>query len=78
MFVLCGPLGQGSFALQILGEAVARGSSASYDSGVFLTGRAAGRVAFASEAAGLLAWGFGTYWWGFALIAVIHDSLRRA
>lgn len=78
MSVLCGPLCQGSFALQLLGEAGVRGSFGSYDSGVSLTGRAAGRLAFASEAAGLLAWGFGSYWWGFALIAVIHDSLNRA
>lgn len=46
VFILCGPLGQGSFALQVLGEAVAGGSFASYDSGVSLTGRGAGRLAF--------------------------------
>ena len=78
MFLLCGPLGQGSFALQILGEAVARGSFAAYDSGVFLTEKAATPIAFASEAAGLMAWGFGTFWWGFAVIAVLHDSSNRA
>lgn len=57
IFILCGPLGQVSFALQILGEAVARGSFASYDSGIFLTGRAVWPIAFASEATGLVALG---------------------
>ena len=35
MFIFCGPLGQGSFALQILGEAVSRGNFAGYERGVF-------------------------------------------
>lgn len=61
MMILCRPLGQGSFALQILREAVARGSFAEYDSGVFLTARAATPIALASEAASLVAWGFGMF-----------------
>jgi len=61
MFILGGPLGQGSFALQILGEAVARGSFAGYESCVFLTERAAGPMTITSEAAGFVPWGFGTF-----------------
>jgi len=78
MFILCGPLGQGSFALQILGEAVSRGSFAEYNSGIFLTATAATPIAFASEAAGLIAWGLVLFGGGFAVIAVLHDSFNRA
>lgn len=39
--ILCGPFGQGSFALQSLGHAVLAGSFAEYDSGTFLTAAAA-------------------------------------
>ena len=62
LMILCGPFGQGSFALQILGEAVSRGSFAGCNSGVILTETAAVPIAYASEAAGLIAWGFGTFW----------------
>jgi tellurite resistance protein TehA-like permease len=39
--ILCGPFGQGSFALLILGQAVRNGSFAQYDRGTFLTAEAA-------------------------------------
>ncbi|KAI8259167.1 Sulfite efflux pump SSU1 [Colletotrichum sp. SAR11_239] len=55
--ILCGPWGQSSFALQMLGRSVLRGSFASYASGVFLTADAAAPVGYSSIFAGLAAWG---------------------
>ncbi|KAJ5982329.1 hypothetical protein N7451_012429 [Penicillium sp. IBT 35674x] len=70
--ILCGPFGQGSFALQALGQVVSRGSFAGYDRGTFLTAEAAKPVAFASQLAGLLSWGYGTFWWVFAITSILH------
>jgi tellurite resistance protein TehA-like permease len=75
--ILCGPFGQGSFALQALGQAVLRGSFAGYDQGTFLTAEAAKPIAFASQFAGLLAWGYGTFWWIFAIISIIHTFISQ-
>lgn len=75
--ILCGPWGQGSFALQILGDVVTRGSFAKYGRGVFLTMDAAGPIGFASMFAGLLAWGQGTFWWVFAIISVLHSGFNK-
>uniref|UniRef100_L2FA33 Malic acid transport n=1 Tax=Colletotrichum fructicola (strain Nara gc5) TaxID=1213859 RepID=L2FA33_COLFN len=57
--ILCGPWGQSSFALQMLGRSVLKGSFASYASGVFLTADAAAPVGYSSIFAGLAAWGLG-------------------
>lgn len=70
--ILCGPWGQGSFALQALGQAVLRGSFAGYGKGIFLTAQAAQPVGYASIFGGLLAWGHGTFWWMFAIVSIFH------
>lgn len=70
--ILCGPFGQGSFALQILGQVVQRGAFAGYNQGTFLTKQAGQVVGIASQFAGLLAWGYGTFWWCFAIISIVH------
>ncbi|KFY49100.1 hypothetical protein V495_00748 [Pseudogymnoascus sp. VKM F-4514 (FW-929)] len=75
--ILCGPWGQGSFALQILGDVVTRGSFAKYGRGVFLTMDAAGPIGFGSMFAGLLCWGQGTFWWVFAIISVLHSGFNK-
>lgn len=75
--ILCGPFGQGSFALQALGEVVSKGSFAEYNRGVFLTAQAAKPIAYASQLAGLLAWGYGTFWWFFAITSVIHTFFSQ-
>jgi tellurite resistance protein TehA-like permease len=75
--LLIGPLGQGSFALQILGEAVLRGSFATWNSGTFLTRSSADSVAFASQAAGLLCWGYGTFWWAFTTISLFQNGVSH-
>ncbi|KAJ5815360.1 voltage-dependent anion channel [Penicillium riverlandense] len=75
--ILCGPFGQGSFALQALGQVVLRGSFAGYDKGTFLTAEAAKPVAFASQFAGLLSWGYGTFWWVFAITSILHTFFSQ-
>lgn len=70
--ILCGPWGQSSFALQMLGRSVLKGSFASYASGVFLTADAAAPVGYSSIFAGVAAWGLGTFWWLFAILGVLH------
>ncbi|KAF9876883.1 malic acid transport [Colletotrichum karsti] len=70
--ILCGPWGQSSFALQMLGRSVVEGSFASYASGTFLTADAAAPVGYSSMLAGLAAWGLGTFWWFFAIMGIVH------
>jgi len=75
--ILCGPFGQGSFALQALGQAVSKGAFTEYNRGTFLTAQAAQPVAFASYLAGLLCWGYGTFWWCFAIISIVHTFMSQ-
>lgn len=75
--ILCGPFGQASFALEILGHAVSRNSFARYNKGEFLTANAATPIAFASQFAGLLSWGYGTFWWCFAIISIVHTVIAQ-
>ena len=70
--IVCGPFGQGAFALQILGEAVAQGSFASYSRGTFLTSEAAAPIGYTSQFLGLLTWGYGIFWWCFAILSICH------
>ncbi|KAL4876431.1 voltage-dependent anion channel [Aspergillus karnatakaensis] len=69
--VLCGPFGQASFALQILGLAV-KHSFGEYSRGMLLTADAAAPIAAVSQFAGVLAWGFGTFWWLFAILSIAY------
>ncbi|KAJ5681983.1 C4-dicarboxylate transporter/malic acid transport protein [Penicillium maclennaniae] len=70
--IVCGPFGQGAFALQILGQAVIQGSFAAYDRGTFLTAAAAAPIGYTSQFLGLLTWGYGIFWWCFAIISICH------
>ncbi|KAK5130042.1 hypothetical protein LTR08_002516 [Meristemomyces frigidus] len=72
LMLLCGPLGQGSFALQILGTCVQRGAFATYNTSSFISATGASTIATSSQFLGLLTWGYGTFWWAFACIAVVH------
>ncbi|KAL2851684.1 voltage-dependent anion channel [Aspergillus pseudodeflectus] len=69
--ILCGPFGQASFALQILGLAV-QNSFGEYNRGTLLTAQAASPIATVSEFVGLLAWGFGTFWWFLATLSIVY------
>lgn len=75
LMILCGPLGQGSFALQILGQCVRRGAFAAYDTSPFLSGSGGETIANSSQFIGLITWGYGLFWWGFACIAITHYSI---
>lgn len=70
--ILVGPLGQGSFALQILGSDVQRGSFATYNTSSFIGPSGASTVATCSQLLGLMAWGYGTFFWLFATIGILH------
>ncbi|KAJ5579740.1 uncharacterized protein N7459_005725 [Penicillium hispanicum] len=70
--LLCGPFGQGAFALQALGTAVRRGSFANYNRGSFLTASAAEPIGYVSQFLGLLTWGYGLFWWCFAVLSICH------
>lgn len=70
--ITCGPFGQGGFALMVLGEVVRGGSFAGYNRGQFLTAKAADPIGYMSEFLGLLTWGYGIFWWSFAIISIIH------
>ncbi|EAW10402.1 putative malic acid transport protein [Aspergillus clavatus NRRL 1] len=74
--IICGPWGQSGFALQILGDAV-RKTFPAYGRGTLLTPQAAEPIAALSQFAGVLSWGFGTFWWCFALMSIVHTLLGR-
>jgi tellurite resistance protein TehA-like permease len=70
--IVCGPFGQGAFALQVLGQAVMNGSFANYDRGSFITSNAAAPIGYTSQFLGLLTWGYGIFWWCFAILSICH------
>lgn len=75
--IICGPFGQGGFALQILGKAVLQGSFAAYDRGTLLTADSARPIGHISQWAGLMSWGFGTFWWCLAILSIVHTLLGQ-
>lgn len=74
--ILCGPFGQSSFALQDLGLVVIK-SFPKYGEGTLLTAAAAKPIGYASMFAGLLSWGYGTFWWVFAIASICHTLLGQ-
>lgn len=73
LMILCGPLGQSSFALLSLGDVVSRGAFANYNTSSFLSATGAPIVAVCSQLLGIITWGFGTFWHVYACIAVLHS-----
>ncbi|KAJ5954797.1 hypothetical protein N7501_009076, partial [Penicillium viridicatum] len=55
-----------------LGEPVMAGSFAAYDHGQLLTAKAAAPFAFISHFIGLLVWGYGVFWWFFAILTICY------
>lgn len=72
IMIACGPYGQGSFAFQILGNVVQRGAFAGTTTTKFIDPTAERIVEISSTLIGTLLWGYGTFWWAFACVAVIH------
>ncbi|KAL6721807.1 hypothetical protein ACLMJK_000912 [Lecanora helva] len=75
VWTLAGPLGQAAYACQILGSAAASPGHqvfANYDRGTFITASSGQVINAASALAGLVIWGYATFWALFSLIATIH------
>ena len=70
--ILIGPLSQGSFALQILGQDVQRGALAAHGPGSFLTESAIVTIGASSQWLGLLSWSYAVFWWFFAIMGTVH------
>ncbi|KAK2740749.1 hypothetical protein FQN57_005981 [Myotisia sp. PD_48] len=70
--ILCGPFGQASFALQMLGQVVDQGTFVADNKGSFLSMDTKPYIAITSQFAGVLSWAYGTFWWVFAIISIIH------
>lgn len=77
LMILCGPLGQSSFALLALGDVVSRGAFAAYNTSPFLSAAGGQSVAITSQLTGIITWGFGTFWHGYACIAVAHALIHE-
>lgn len=75
IMIACGPYGQGSFAFQILGNVVKRGAFAGTEATKFIDPSAEHIVDVCSTLIGILLWGYGTFWWAFAVVAIIHALL---
>ncbi|KAK5139685.1 Plasma membrane sulfite pump involved in sulfite metabolism [Rachicladosporium monterosium] len=75
LMIVCGPPGQASFALQMLGTCVKSGAFATYDTSSFIGPSSASAIGTTSQVLGLVYWGYATFWWAFASIAVLHDTI---
>lgn len=75
IMIACGPYGQSCFAMQILGDVVKRGAFAghTHSSPHFIDPTSATVINTCSVLLALLIWGYGTFWWSFACIAILHD-----
>lgn len=72
IMIACGPYGQGSFALQILGNVVKRGAFSGTHTTKFIGSGAEHIVDVCSTLLALILWGHGVFWWAFACIAILH------
>ncbi|KAF3920070.1 hypothetical protein AA313_de0200360 [Arthrobotrys entomopaga] len=75
-FILCGPLGQASFALQVLGTA-SRDSFGGYTKGVFLQADAGVIVGTCCTLCALVTWGYGLFFWVYAVCATMQGLWRQ-
>lgn len=74
IMIACGPYGQSSFAMQILGDVVSRGAFAGSGASNFVSTESEQIVGVCSTLLAILLWGYGTFWWAFACIAIVHDA----
>lgn len=78
IMIACGPYGQSSFAMQILGDVVKRGAFAGAGTTGFISPGDERIVSVCSTLIAILLWGYGTFWWAFACIAIVHDLAYNA
>ena len=74
--ILCGPWGQGSFAMQGLGNALLNGAF-DKNHGVLLTHDAGRVIGYSSIFFGLVCWGASLFWWFFACMGIVHALLWK-
>lgn len=76
--ILCGPWGQGSFALQSLGQVVAQNTEtfAGYSAGMLFTVQAWDVAGYASMFLGFVLWAQAVFWWFFASASVVQSWSR--
>lgn len=77
IMILVGPWGQGSFALQALGQAIGENSFAEYKRGRLLTPEAAQPLALTSQFFGLVLWGYSSFWCAFASLCIIRSIMDQ-
>ena len=74
VMIACGPWGQASFAMQILGNAASVGAFANYHAQAsFINATAGTTVSTCGILLALLLWGYGTFWWSFSIIGILHE-----
>lgn len=79
IMIACGPYGQGSFAMQILGMVVQRGAFADHSGRTLFISASSGQmVDTCSVLIALLLWGYASFWWAFACIAILQRLIADA
>ena len=79
-YIIVGPLGQASYAFQILGTSAASpgsGSFGAYNKGHFITENDGKIVEAVSILVGLVLWGYGAFWLLFSLAESVHLGLFK-
>ncbi|KAL8371188.1 hypothetical protein RB595_001166 [Gaeumannomyces hyphopodioides] len=76
--IFCGPWGQGSFALQALGQALLKNAPAmaTYMAGGVVSETMVNILGYSSVFLGFLSWSAGTFWWAFAVMSTIRHLSR--
>ncbi|KLU89179.1 malic acid transporter [Magnaporthiopsis poae ATCC 64411] len=76
--IFCGPWGQGSFALQALGQSLLKNSPglAAYMSGGIVSETMINVLGYSSVFMGFSSWSAGTFWWAFAVMSTIRHLTR--
>lgn len=76
--IFCGPWGQGSFALQSLGQSLLKNSPrlAAYMSGGIVSETMINVLGYSSVFMGFSSWSAGTFWWAFAVMSTIRHLTR--
>ncbi|EJT81146.1 malic acid transporter [Gaeumannomyces tritici R3-111a-1] len=76
--IFCGPWGQGSFALQALGQALLKNAPAlaAYMAGGVVSEAMVNVLGYSSVFLGFLSWSAGTFWWAFAVMSTVRHLFR--
>ena len=75
--IMCGPWGQGSFAMQELGLALIKGAF-DLGSGVIITHEAGRIIGHGSVFFGVVCWGASLFWWWFACMGIVSAFAKSS